>query len=231
MRVSSILVAAAVFVLVLGGIAIGFALSDLQTRRVQEPQPETTRVAPARVDLPEEDVPGKEIEGLPRCPGSVRVEHQHERDGALVTRRVRYLARASLDECREFYREVFRSEDWSVANFEVSEAGWHFLVVQGEREALIDIERLGGGILEIDIELSGPRETEAPEEPDSDVQEEPAPQPEQAPAPQPEPVEPAPVQPAPVEPAPVEPAPQPAPGDDVGDDAGDDLGDDGGEDD
>ena len=204
---------AAVFVLVLGGAAIGFALSDLQPRRAQEePQPEITEATTKHVNFPDEDVSGKDLEGLPRCPGSVRVEHRRERNGELVIAYARYLTKASLDECRQFYRSVFRDGNWSVANFEFSGEGWHFLVVKGEREALIDIERLGEETVETSIELSEPRKEPPKKEPEKNSPEKEQPDPEPEPAPEPEPVQPAPVEPAPVEPAPqVEPIPEPVP--------------------
>jgi hypothetical protein len=118
--------------------------------------------------LPSEDVPGADIPGLPRYPDSVRVEYEREEVDYLLETRVGYGAAASgLDSVREFYRDTFREENWSVENAEFSEGTWTFLVTQGEREALIEFEtRTGsrGGLFDIRIELSEP----LPDEVESD---------------------------------------------------------------
>jgi hypothetical protein len=91
------------------------------------------------VPLPSEDVPGKDVSDLPRYPDSVRVEYERKEMGALVLTRIRYLSHEKLDAVRGFYRGVFRSGGWKVANVEFSEGEWIFLVVKGKREADIEI--------------------------------------------------------------------------------------------
>ncbi len=115
--------------------------------------------------LPSEDVPGADIPGLPRYPNSVRVEYEREEVDDLLETRVGYGAATSgLDSIREFYRDTFREEDWSVENAEFSEGTWTFFITQDEREALVEFEtRAGsrGGLFDIRIELSEPLPDEA----------------------------------------------------------------------
>ena len=97
------------------------------------------RDAKAVVPLPSEDVPGKDVSDLPRYPDSVRVEYERKVMDALVLTRTRYLSHEKLDAVRGFYRGVFRSGGWKVANVDFSDGEWTFLVVKGEREADIEI--------------------------------------------------------------------------------------------
>ncbi len=110
--------------------------------------------------LPREDVPGRDVPDLPRYPGSVRVEYERKEQGLLVLTGVGYLSHAKLDLVRGFYRGVFRSENWTVANAEFSEDEWIFLVIDGGREAVIELGPRRSGITRVDIELIEPRPTQ-----------------------------------------------------------------------
>jgi hypothetical protein len=118
--------------------------------------------------LPSEDVLGEDILGLPRYPDSVRTAYEREETGNLVETRVGYGATApGLDAVREFYRDTFREEDWSVENAEFSEGTWTFLVTQDEREALVEFETRAesrGGLVDIRVDLSEPPPDEDEEE-------------------------------------------------------------------
>lgn len=105
--------------------------------------------------LPEKDVPGRDPHGLPRFPDSVRVAYEREEHEKLKMVRVRFLSREEPNAVRAFYRGVFASERWRVANVESARGGWVFLAVSGEREAVVAIEPEGRGS-EIGIELTEP---------------------------------------------------------------------------
>jgi hypothetical protein len=218
--------------LVLVAIGASWVLTRQQSESVSVvPQDDKTTIAePAATrantkpapSLPAEDVPGKDIPDLPRYPGSVRVEYERKEQDLLVFTRVRYLSHARLDVIRGFYRGVFRTkgraEGWKVANVEFSEGEWTFLVVDGEREANINIEPHGRDVTRIDIVLSEPlpQKEPAPKERPQKREDKPAPQ---EPAP-PQPATPTPT-PAPQS-VPPAPAPQPAPVPDYDDDGGED---------
>jgi hypothetical protein len=78
---------------------------------------------------------------------------------------VEYLSFDKLDVIRGFYRGVFQSEGWKVANVEYTSGEWAFLVVKGVREANIEIKRDDRGT-KVDIESSEPvsGKDSAPEE-------------------------------------------------------------------
>jgi hypothetical protein len=181
---------------------------------------------------------------LPRYPSSVRVEYERREQDCLVFTRVRYLSHAKLDVIRGFYRGVFRSKNWTVANVEFSEGEWMFLVVHGEREGDIEIEPHGRDAARVDKVLSEPISEKEPAPKETPQKREPAPLPPsqsatptpaaapqstspalQSASPAPESATPA---PAPRLASPAR-APQPAPDD--YEEGGDDLGDDGGGDD
>lgn len=219
-------------VLLVIGAAVGWAFTGGPPERSVEDErtstsPEATSSPRTTTAVPQEDAPGSEIRGLPRYPGSVRVDYSNERQGDLTVTSARYVVRESLDAVRGFHRGIFRSESWIVGDVEYSETAaggeWIFFVIDGEREATVRLASRGPNV-EIHIRLSEPRAEEAPA-----PTPEPAPQPDPTPqpAPQPTPVpEPAPApEPAP-SPAPA-PTPVPVPGDDDADDyeGGDDSDD------
>src|ERR671916_2823863 len=169
LRTSLLTVAALTLIIILAGFAVGYTLIRLWPELPLFPglvvgeEPQTLATPP-----PSEDVPGEDIPGLPRYPGSVRDEYEREEADDLVVTNVGYVAAvSSLDTIREFYRDTFREEEWSVANAEFSEGRWSFLVTQDEREALVEFgTRPGsrGGLIEIRIELSEPPPEEDEEE-------------------------------------------------------------------
>jgi hypothetical protein len=220
-------------------IGAGWVLTRQQSESASAIHPEdktaiSERSAPSNTKpatpLPAEDVPGKDIQDLPRYSGSVRVEYERNEQDRLVIIMVRYLSHARLDVIRGFYRGVFRSKNWSVVNAEYSEGEWTFLVVHAEREATIEIESHGRGVTRMDIVLSerlAKKESAQKLEPQKR---------EAKPAPKaPALSEPATLSPTPApqtaSPAPQTASPAPAPGYDDDGAYGDDLDDDGGGDD
>ena len=142
-------------ILFLAGLTAGWALvqREPEPRVSLEPSPPPTTVAAPLP--PAEDVPGEDVPGLPRYPGSVRVGYERgERDGLAVIR-AKYLTTEGLDAVRGFYRGVFQSEEWEEADASFSEDGWTFHVTNGEREATVRISDLGPNV-EASIELSHP---------------------------------------------------------------------------
>lgn len=105
--------------------------------------------------LPERDARGEPVPDLPRHPGSVRVGYSEKESDGLRLIRTTYLTGEGPDEVRGFYRGVFRSGGWQVANVEYSGNGWHFLVLRGGREAGVGVLPRGGGS-RVEIEFSGP---------------------------------------------------------------------------
>ena len=97
-----------------------------------------TEVESARA-LPQKDARGRNIGGLPRYPGSVRVGYQRGTEDGLAVVRARYVAARDPGAVRGFYRDVFRSRTWRVANVEYAGDGWHFLAVSGDREVEVRI--------------------------------------------------------------------------------------------
>ncbi len=108
--------------------------------------------------VPAQDVSGSDIPDLPRYPGSTRVEYESDipEEGVVVTS-VRYVSTGGPDAIREFYRQVFEREGWSVVDYDYVEGEWSFFVVKGEREASLAFGPRGE-TTEIFIEHSEPRE-------------------------------------------------------------------------
>jgi hypothetical protein len=225
--------------LVMAGYLAGCGSYAQQPGRVTQPDSTREQVASRSPEpaarVPSEDAPGSDLSGLPRYPGSVRVEYSRGQRGGLETIRARYLTRDGLDAVRGYYRGIFRAEGWGVANAEFYDDEWTFLVLHGAREAEIEIEAHEGNVTGMHIRLSEPvpeRETATKKTPQknakSPASRRPTPaQPPQAvvqatPAPAPQSASPSPA------PQSASPAPQsasPAPGyygDDFGDDGGDD---------
>jgi hypothetical protein len=73
----------------------------------------------------------------------------------LVVREVEYVTTAPFSEVHEFYRTHFHNQGWSVADFNFSHGEWTFFVIDGAREAIVEIESRGP-LVEIEIELSEP---------------------------------------------------------------------------
>jgi hypothetical protein len=110
---------------------------------------------PEAAEMPTRDVTGADINGLPRYPGAVRVEYRNVIAGDLVETEVEYVVAASLDSVHDFYRVIFDEEGWMVADLGIYQGEWTFLVVSGEREAIVELEARES-LIEIEIELSEP---------------------------------------------------------------------------
>lgn len=105
--------------------------------------------------IPDLDAPGNDVDGLPRFPGAVRVEHRQSVYSGLIETEVEYVSVGDVEAVHDHYRRVFDEQGWSVADLEVYQGEWTFFVVSGEREALVEIEARGP-LVEIEIEISEP---------------------------------------------------------------------------
>lgn len=188
-----------VVAVLLGGVVLGSALPAWVDTPAATPSPTVAVTAPSPGGLPTADVAGEDLARLPRYPGSVRTAFVVSTDEQFRLTAVEFMADATLDDVRAFYQGVIVEHGWQRADIGFLGEEWTYVLVDGRTEALIEIE-VTQGLGEIDLQISEPIETPAPE---------PTPAPTTAPPPQ---------QPAP-----------PPPGDDDDDDGGDDS-DDGGTD-
>jgi hypothetical protein len=219
-------VAALAIMLLMTGLTLGWTLAgqsgwtlvgngelpeQTHPSRLEAPPP------PPEPSMPEKDVPGGNISGLPRYPGSVRIHYKCEDLDNVVWTEVRYVTSADIDTVREFYRDVFRTEGWSVGDVGFSEGTWNFFVIEGEREVYIELEPRDE-IVEVDFMLTEPKPKKELKPKQKDEPEkrsaksnthEPAPQ-QQPPAPQPAPSLPPAQTPAPAAAPTPTPAPAPA---------------------
>jgi hypothetical protein len=189
--------------LLMTGVTLGWTLAGQAgwTLAGDGGLPEQTRLSrlegpppPPEPSMPEKDVPGSNISGLPRYPGSIRIHYRREDLDNIVWTEVGYVTSADIDTVRGFYRDVFRTEGWSVGDVGFSEETWNFFVIEGEREAYIELEPRDE-IVEVNFVLTEPKPDKdlKPEQSDelekrsakSNTQE-PAPL-QQAPTPQPAP--------------------------------------------
>ena len=165
MKNTVLVVAVFALPLVLAAFTVGWTLSGLHLEGPQA-SPQSQPVAstlPAEEARPrtvaEEDVPGQDIAGLPRPPGSTRVGYRQERLEGFARTRLEYVTDAAgPDEVRAFYRESFASEGWVVADLGFSPEEWYFFVVKDDREALVEINTLHKPVV-VEIELTDPDET------------------------------------------------------------------------
>jgi len=106
--------------------------------------------------IPAMDVPGEDIADLPRYPGAVRVEYRQSTAEQLLLTEVEYVVAAPLDTVRDFYRDLFYVQGWSVADLGFYQGEWTFFVIMDEREAHIEVEARGE-LVEVELELSEPQ--------------------------------------------------------------------------
>ena len=139
------------------GFGIGWFLAGRQLASAgggDGPPPATT-VTEHEATLPSSDVSGEDLPGLPRYPNSVRVDYQRKVvERKFVLTRATYKAAAKPDEVKDFYRGVFRSGDWSVADLDFSAGTWSFMVVEDRRQAYLEIAPQGENMVKVAIRLS-----------------------------------------------------------------------------
>jgi len=97
--------------LLAGGIAIGRLSVNMQTRPVGSAVvPSAEAVPTADLSVPELDVPGDDIPGLPRFPGMRRVEYRQVVMGDLLETEAEYVMEGPLSPVHDYYRQVFDDE-------------------------------------------------------------------------------------------------------------------------
>jgi hypothetical protein len=139
----------------------GFLLGRVSAPAPQASEREAIATVSAAIELgtpplfPTFDVPGADIEDLPRHPDSRRVTYGRRVVDNLLVTEVQYLVPALPEAVREFYRSVFHQGGWAVADLGYFEGKWTFLVMNEEREAVIGIES-PRSLIEVEIMLSEP---------------------------------------------------------------------------
>lgn len=137
--------------LVLAGFLAGWFLAPRSSGDVAEtPAPPATTVVP-----PGEDVPGAEVPGMPRYPGSVRTQYERQDFGEVVNTDVEYVTTDEPEDVRDFYRGVFEDGGWQEADVGFDRGEISYFVIKGEREVQVEVEE-HGGITEIEIEDEEP---------------------------------------------------------------------------
>lgn len=141
--------------LLAAGVIIGRLSLDIQPRATANVVPSLVAVPTADLSVPDMDVPGEEIPGLPRFPGMRRVEYRQVILGDLLETEAEYVMEGPLEPIHDFYRQVFDEEGWSVADLQIFQGEWTFFVIQNGREALVELESRGP-LVEVEIELNEP---------------------------------------------------------------------------
>ena len=200
-RLSRAALALVIIVVLIGGVVLGSVVTAVATPSPTPALSPSARVSPDSSGLPTADVPGDDLERLPRYPGSVRTEYEISVDDRFRLVATEYLADAGLDDVRAFYQGVIEDHGWQRADINYSGDEWTYVLVDGSTEALVEIE-ITRGFVEVDLQISTAIAS---------------PRPEPTPSPTTAPTAPPPPPPAP-----------PAPTDDDGadDDDDDDTGDD-----
>jgi hypothetical protein len=118
--------------------------------------PEAARV-PAPMVMPSEDVPGEDIEGLPRFPGSIRLEYTEERQGQWLVTEAEYVVDADPDDVRGYFRDAFRTNGWQIDSTAFTLGEWVYQVTNGDVSAVVEIEPREVLIeIEIEIQVAAP---------------------------------------------------------------------------
>ncbi|MGH2455578.1 MAG: hypothetical protein ACRDHD_04910 [Candidatus Limnocylindria bacterium] len=141
------------------GVAIlvgGFSAGRLVGELLRNPRTNVIDLLPTPINsaptMPASDVPGADVVGLARYPGSVRTAYDRAELGGVVVVTAHYLAKASRDQVRAYYLAVFRDAEWQVADLQFSLGRWTFVVESGAlRQAMVEIADRGG-LVEIRIE-------------------------------------------------------------------------------
>jgi hypothetical protein len=149
-----LLVAILIVGVVVGGAVLARGLSTEATPRASATS-SATPLPSAVADLPDADVPGEDLARLPRYPGSVRTEYDVSSDAGFALTMTEYLADATIDEVRTYYRGVMLEHGWQRADIGYAAGEWTYVLVDGAVEALVEIE-LSRGFVEIDLQVSEP---------------------------------------------------------------------------
>jgi hypothetical protein len=134
-----------------GRLAVGL-LSTAAGPAVPSPEP-TPSARATPVPIPAVDVPGSDLDDLPRYGGSVRTFHRLDDLGqGRSLLRLEYLAEARLDEVRAHYVRAFRTHQWTIDDIDFTFDEWAFSISRDGREATVMLREQGGAI-EVAIDL------------------------------------------------------------------------------
>jgi hypothetical protein len=117
--------------------------------------------ASAALALPVADVPGEDLQSLPRYPGAVRTAYVVSIDEVMRSVASAYLADATVDEVRAFYQGVILEHGWERADIDVEGGEWTYVLISGNAEAVINLRDVEG-LVEIDLRLGEPLATPPP---------------------------------------------------------------------
>lgn len=153
-RIPRATLALLVIVVLGGGVVLGSLVTTMAShdRPTPSASPAPTS-APASAGLPGADVDGEELERLPRYPGSVRTEFEVTRGDRFILTASEYFADASVDDVRRYYEDVIDDHGWQRADIRYAGGEWTYLLVDGDTEALIEIE-VTRGFVEIDLQVN-----------------------------------------------------------------------------
>lgn len=152
MKVTTIL---ALLVISLLLVALGFAAGRLTAEPTRVVAPSTVTAPTADAEVPPFDVPGEDIPGLPPFPGATRVEYRQVVLGDLLETEAEYVMTGDIEPVHDFYRDVFDAEGWTVADLGIYQGEWTFFLINGAREALVELEARGS-LIEVEIEYTEP---------------------------------------------------------------------------
>jgi hypothetical protein len=179
MNGTRVMVAILAIAVVVGGFSAGRLIGQLAAGE-RSPQPVPT-IAPSPVLLPDEDVPGRDVSGLRRYPGSVRTAYGRGADDESVRIAASYLVLAGRNEVRAFYVDAFHADGWEIVDLGFSSGTWTFVLERPPRQATVEISSRGE-LTAIHLEVTRPLPEETPE-----PTPEPTPRPTPAPPPPPPP--------------------------------------------
>ena len=152
-RRNSLLVAGLAMFALLFGYAVGHA--SAQDSEQDAAAMSSDRAGIERDWLPAQDAPGREIQGLSRFPGSVRVDFDRRAGQGVVVTDADYLTDAPLMRVQRYYRREIARHGWRLVNVTFLRAEWSFLVVRGATETVVEIAARGP-LVEIDLEEHQP---------------------------------------------------------------------------
>lgn len=144
----------AVILVIAGAYGIGRINAPPATGVVPDATP-TPQPARSWPPIPAADVPGSDVAGLERFPGSVRVEFRSEAQGELRVTEVEYLVLAELEDVRIHYRSAFDAMGWVVGDSQFRFDEWTFFIIDTPREATVELEARSP-IVEIEITVTEP---------------------------------------------------------------------------
>lgn len=123
---------------------------------VPQESPAAAPVAESVQTMPVHDVPGDDIDSLPRPPTAVRVEFAEDVEAGQSVTEVEYIADLPVDSARNYYRSMFGRRGWAVESVTYRFGEWVYVVRSGTAEAVVEIEP-SVDLVEVEVELRAPR--------------------------------------------------------------------------